>query len=102
VFQYGKFPGVRIVENTGDFYSLNVGSIPARRTKDFIASETWKSESPYKTFRARLAFLSGFNSHRWYQFIIKNYGNDMLMNILLIGNTERVLNKLNRAGSLVS
>ena len=25
--------GVRIMDNTGDFYSLNVGSIPARRTK---------------------------------------------------------------------
>jgi len=32
-----------------------------------FASETWKSERSYKPFSARLAFLRGFDSLRWYQ-----------------------------------
>jgi len=32
-----------------------------------IASETWKSERPYRPFSARLAFLRGFDPLRWYQ-----------------------------------
>ena len=30
------------------------------------ASETWQSESPYKTFSSRLEFLRRFDSFRWY------------------------------------
>ena len=34
-----------------------------------FASETWKSERSYKPFSARLAFLRGFDSLRWYHFM---------------------------------
>ena len=59
------------MDNTAVFYTVNVGSIPASRTK-FNASETWKSERFYKPFSARLAFLRGFDPLRWYQIKINN------------------------------
>ena len=33
VFQYGKFPGVHIMENIAGFYPVHGGSIPSRRTR---------------------------------------------------------------------
>jgi hypothetical protein len=42
------------------------GSNPRNGASLFYASETWKSERSYKPFSARLAFLRGFDSLRWY------------------------------------
>ena len=65
------------MDNIAGFYPVHGGSIPSRRTRDFIASETWKSERPYRPFSARLAFLRGFDPLRWYQ----NLSNNNIKNI---------------------
>ena len=60
MFLYGEFPGVRIMDNTGDFYSLNSSSILLRRTRDFITSETWSPRGLICPFRQ----ISGFERVR--------------------------------------
>ena len=45
---------------------IYVGSNPIKHPNKY-ASETWKSERSYTPFSARLAFLRGFDSLRWYQ-----------------------------------
>ena len=63
VFLYGRL--AQLVERR--LYTANVGgSRPSPPTK--YASETWKSERSYTPFSARLAFLSRFDSYRWYQY----------------------------------
>ena len=39
--QQGPPTGVSIMDNTEDFYSFNVGSIPTRRTK-YIMEQLWQ------------------------------------------------------------
>ena len=61
--------GLKVFMDAHDTVTVEEGDRYPLRPPIFIASETWKSERSYIPFSARLAFLIGFDSLRWYQFM---------------------------------